>query len=132
MVNLSPADVLKEGSHYDLPIAVGLPISMGVLQKDELDEYAMLDELAIDGTSPSRALPAAIGANAAERGLICPAVGGMGRRDPAWRLINHLSHPIRAPSVSPYLDLRDMQNGLEAAAGGGHNVLMVGQSAPAN
>ena len=50
VVNLSPADVLKEGSHYDLPIAVGLLISMGVLQQDELDEYAMLGELALDGT----------------------------------------------------------------------------------
>lgn len=76
VVNLSPADVLKEGSHYDLPIAVGLLISMGVLQQDELDEYGMLGELALDGTfSPvAGVLPAAIGANAAERGVICPAV----------------------------------------------------------
>ena len=72
VVNLSPADVLKEGSHYDLPIAVGLLISMGVLQQAKLDEYGMLGELALDGTlSPvAGVLPAAIGANAAERGLI--------------------------------------------------------------
>lgn len=72
VVNLSPADVLKEGSHYDLPIAVGLLISMGVLKQDELDEYGMLGELTLDGTlSPiAGVLPAAIGANAAERGLI--------------------------------------------------------------
>ena len=78
MVNLSPADVLKEGSHYDLPIAVGLLISIGVLQQDELDEYGMLGGLALDGTlSPvAGVLPAAIGADAAERGLNCPAVTG--------------------------------------------------------
>ena len=78
VVNLSPADVLKEGSHYDLPIAVDLLLSMGVLQQDDLDEYGILGELALDGTlSPvAGMLPAAIGANAAERGLICPAVTG--------------------------------------------------------
>ena len=67
VVNLSPADVLKEGSHYDLPIAVDLLLSMGVLQQDDLDEYGILGELALDGTLSSVAsvLPAAIGANAA-------------------------------------------------------------------
>ena len=67
VVNLSPADVLKEGSHYDLPIAVDLLLSMGVLQQDDLDEYGILGELALDGTlSPvASVLPAAIGANAA-------------------------------------------------------------------
>ena len=67
VVNLSPADVLKKGSHYDLPIAIGLLISMGVLQQDDLDEYGIRGELALDGTlSPvASVLPAAIGANAA-------------------------------------------------------------------
>ena len=61
VVNLSPADVLKEGSHYDLPIAIGLLIAMGVLQQDELEAYCALGELALDGTlSPvAGVLPAA-------------------------------------------------------------------------
>lgn len=70
VVNLSPADVLKEGSHFDLPIAIGLLIAMGVLQQDELENYSALGELALDATlSPvAGVLPAAIGANAAGRG----------------------------------------------------------------
>ncbi len=67
VVNLSPADVLKEGSHYDLLIAIGLLTSMDVFQQDELDEYGMLGELALDKIlyPVAGVLPAAIGANAA-------------------------------------------------------------------
>mgnify|MGYP001358302247 FL=1 len=77
-VNLSPADVLKEGSHFDLPIALGLLVAMDVLPNDELAAYAVLGELALDGalTRVAGVLPAAIGANAAGRGLICPAACG--------------------------------------------------------
>ena len=90
-VNLSPADVLKEGSHFDLPIALGLLVAMDVRcrREDLIARYVTaLGELALDGAfapvSPG-ALPAAIGANAANgRGLICPAAswrrGGLGRR----------------------------------------------------
>jgi len=48
-VNLSPADVLKEGSHFDLPIALGLLVAMGVLPADELARYTVLGELSLDG-----------------------------------------------------------------------------------
>ena len=77
-VNLSPADVLKEGSHFDLPIALGLLVAMNVLPADELANYTALGELALDGAlSPvAGVLPAAIGANAAGRGVICPAACG--------------------------------------------------------
>ncbi|TAJ88823.1 YifB family Mg chelatase-like AAA ATPase [Reyranella sp.] len=77
-VNLSPADLAKEGSHYDLPIALGLLAAMGVIEAGSLADYVVLGELALDGTL-SRVpgvLPAAIAARAAGRGVICPAVCG--------------------------------------------------------
>ena len=52
-VNLAPADVIKEGSHYDLPIAVGLLICMGVLPGDETAGYTVLGELGLDGALPA-------------------------------------------------------------------------------
>src|ERR1700741_2147781 len=48
-VNLAPADVLKEGSHFDLPIALGLLAGMGVLPAEEISRYTALGELALDG-----------------------------------------------------------------------------------
>lgn len=61
-VNLAPADVAKEGSHYDLPIALGLLAAMGVIAKDDLNERVVLGELALDASIRSVAgvLPAAI------------------------------------------------------------------------
>ncbi len=77
-VNLAPADVTKEGSHFDLPIALALLVSMGVLPGDEVAGYTVLGELALDGRlAPiSGVLPAAIHAAARQRGLICPATTG--------------------------------------------------------
>ena len=78
-VNLAPADLPKEGSHYDLPIALGLMAAIGAIPADALAGYVALGELgARRHASPPVAgvLPAAIGANAAGRGLICPAACG--------------------------------------------------------
>eukprot|EP01037_Dinobryon_pediforme_P026383 gene26383-28888_t len=74
-VNLAPADLPKEGSHYDLPIALGILAAIGALPGDQLADFVALGELALDGTIADVAgvLPAAIGANAMGRGLICPA-----------------------------------------------------------
>ena len=49
-VNLAPADLQKEGSHFDLPIALGLLLAMGVLPAEELERFVALGELALDGT----------------------------------------------------------------------------------
>ncbi len=82
-VNLAPADLPKEGSHYDLPIALGVMAAIGAIPADALQNYTVLGELALDGTITSVAgvLPAAIAANARGHGLICPrATGG----EAAW------------------------------------------------
>src|SRR6516225_12065268 len=77
-VNLSPADLAKEGSHYDLPIALALLAALGVLPKEALSGFVALGELALDGslTRVPGVLPAAIAAAAAGRGIICPAACG--------------------------------------------------------
>ncbi|MBN9067081.1 MAG: ATP-binding protein [Rhizobiales bacterium] len=77
-INLAPADLPKEGSHYDLPIALGLMAALGAVPGDALAEYVVLGELSLDGTiAPvAGALPAAMGANAEGKGLICPHASG--------------------------------------------------------
>src|SRR5262245_19698079 len=82
-VNLSPADLAKEGSHYDLPIALGLLAAMGVVPREKIAGFVVLGELALDGAL-SRVpglLPAAIASRAAGRGVICPADCGS---EAAW------------------------------------------------
>src|SRR5436190_11274378 len=66
-VNLAPADVVKEGSHFDLPIALALLVAMGVIPMEEMAQYTALGELGLDGSIAAVAgvLPAAIAANAA-------------------------------------------------------------------
>jgi magnesium chelatase family protein len=82
-VNLAPADLPKEGSHFDLPIALGLMAVMGLVPQDVLARYTVLGELALDGslTPVSGALPAAVAANARDQGLICPKACGA---EAAW------------------------------------------------
>ena len=78
VINLAPADLPKEGSHYDLPIALALMAAIGALPGDQLGDFVAIGELSLDGTIAPVAgvLPAALAANAMNRGLICPAAGG--------------------------------------------------------
>ena len=82
-VNLAPADLPKEGSHYDLPITLAILAAMGVLPSREMAGYVALGELSLDAsiTPVAGVLPAALAASEAGRGLICPAASGA---EAAW------------------------------------------------
>ena len=74
-INLSPADIKKEGSGYDLPLAIGILAANGKVEDSKLDKYLLVGELGLDGhLQPIRgALPIAIRARKEKfKGLIVP------------------------------------------------------------
>lgn len=151
-VNLSPADLPKEGSHFDLPIALGLLAAIGVVPPEEVEGLVSLGELSLDGrvVAVSGALPAAMAAAEEDRALLCPAACGA---EAAWvaatpvfaaatlnDAIRHLTTQAPLPPARPgevtaaaaARDLRDVKGqerakrALEIAAAGRHHLMMVG------
>jgi magnesium chelatase family protein len=104
-VNLAPADVLKEGSHFDLPIALALLAAMDALPADELGGYTALGEVALDSSQPSVAgvLLAALATASDHSGIICPAErggpGGRGGGRVASSLLAAIVTISRAPTA---------------------------------
>ncbi|WP_054301232.1 YifB family Mg chelatase-like AAA ATPase [Gemmobacter sp. LW-1] len=151
-VNLSPADLPKEGSHFDLPIAVALLAALEILPRDEVEQVVSLGELSLDGrlVPVVGALPAAMAAAEADRKLICPRACGA---EAAWvgatqvlgagaldQVVRHFTGqsaitPSEAGEVARPAQTRDLRDvkgqerakrALEIAAAGRHHMMMVG------
>ena len=77
-VNLAPADLQKEGSHFDLPITLGIMCCMGIISEDDIANFVAIGELSLDGSisKVAGALPTAILASSLHMGLICPFQSG--------------------------------------------------------
>ncbi len=153
IVNMAPADLQKEGSHYDLAIALAILVEMEILPQQKLENFYALGELSLDGNifAVNGIISAAIGANQENCGIICPQNNGSEAR---WAskdleiiaapcllsLINHLKEENKLPNPEikkifaneNYPDICEIKGqdnakrALEITAAGGHNLLMSG------
>ena len=151
-INLSPADMPKEGSHFDLPIALALLAALEIIPKDAVEGTCSLGELSLDGSllPVIGALPAALSAAEADRTLLCPKGSGP---EAAWvdaarvigaatlaDVVRHYTGQSPLPPAEPGevipdksgRDLTDVKGqerakrALEIAAAGRHHLMMVG------
>ena len=151
-INLSPADLPKEGSHFDLPIALALLAALEIVPADAAESTVALGELSLDGTliPVLGALPAALAAAEEERSLLCPKASGA---EAAWvgaaqvigaaslgDAVRHFTGQSPIPPAEPgevsagpaLRDLRDVKGqerakrALEIAAAGRHHLMLVG------
>ncbi len=152
-VNLSPADVEKSGSHFDLPILCGILCAIGILPEDELSKYLIMGEVGLNGAilPTDGVLPASVWANKHDLGIICPGPQGAEARMSGHtnilapfhvlELINHFRGTQTLPMPDTPMgdmthtkcgDMADVhgqdaaKRALEIAAAGGHAMLMVG------
>ena len=152
-VNLSPADIEKTGSHFDLPILCGILCAMGVLPEDKLSQYVIIGEIGLDGAivRTGGVLPTSVWANNNGLGIICPGIQGPEARwaghtnilapNHVLDLINHfhgtqiLPLPDAIKQIESDIKVGDLaevhgqesaKRALEIAAAGGHAMLMVG------
>lgn len=159
VINLAPADMRKNGSGYDLPIALGIIAASGQCELPALDKYVIMGELGLDATIRGipGALPIAEYASAAgfegcifpeESALEAAELGGTkvfgvktisdvlrileDKEDVSGLLVTGRNVPQAEKTLKDYMDFADIvgqdgaKRGLEIAAAGGHNVIMVG------
>jgi len=151
-INLSPADMPKEGSHLDLPIALALIAALNIITNEDSEGALAIGELSLDGRLQPvvGVLPAALKAAELDKDLYCPETSGA---EAAWvdatrvfatkslmAIIQHLTgqaprEPAVARQITPQESMLDMaevrgqeraKRALEIAAAGRHHVFLVG------